>query len=140
MVKTVLTLNKMAKINGKNPILLNSLKVNEQINDKKIYTMLDLFKYKSLRYNTYAGFVMFFVNLTVFTGTEYSMRKGGLNQYINLLVLAITETMSYVTVNFYVESIKRKKIMIFSYAFSFVFSFSFLFLEIPDECLNSICH
>lgn len=65
--------------------------------------MLDLCRYKSLRYTTYAGFVMYFVNLTVFTGSEYSMRKGGLNQYANLLVLAITETLSYVTVNLFVE-------------------------------------
>ena len=89
-------LNKIAKINNKKEIkdkffkrISMSVKYNER---KKIYSYIDLFKYRSLRWTTIGAMIYFFSLQTLYYGSDFGISNlGGFNFYQNIFYATLVE-------------------------------------------------
>lgn len=101
---------------------------------KSGYGYLDLFKFKSLRYSTIGGAIIFFAIYFVYYGTTFALSGIAGNIYVNVLVASGAEFVAYLVTVPVATMIKRKVSFIGCFLIAGVFAFSFFFLTIPDEC------
>ena len=134
---------KIAKANGrelpefvfKESLVVSSTTGNTN-NDGKAqqYSYLDLFRYKSIRYSTIGGSIMFFTIYLVYYGTTFALTNLAGNMYVNVVVASGAELIAYLVTVPIATKFKRRVTFVSSFLLSGVFAFAFFFLRIPDEC------
>lgn len=103
--EALIILNKIAKINKKS--LLHNDALEEREDDHKIkkmdirkYTIVDLFRYKSLRVPTLILiFAHFFLEL-FYWGTGFALPFLGTSLYLNIFLFGLIEMISYLAAGF----------------------------------------
>lgn len=100
------------------------------------YSYIDLFRYKSLRYSTIGGSIMFFSIYFVYYGSTFSLNTVAGNLYINALVASGAELLAYMVTVPIATNVNRKTTFISTFLIAGIFAFSFIFLTIPPECLT----
>ena len=103
-------LNLIASVNGKESINASDVQDNpcEEENNSKVYSIIDLIRYKSIRLNFICGLIMFFGVILVYYGISFASDSLGLNFYINNIIIGISEIIAYlITSIFFILIISR---------------------------------
>ena len=109
--------------------------------EKKIYSILDLFRYKSIRKESIGFiFISFTLHLTYYGG-EYSIAdiSSGNETYYLGAGLGFAETLGYVLVILLISKLQRKRILIFSYIASLLAICCFFFYGFSAEATKTNC-
>jgi hypothetical protein len=85
-------LNQIAKVNGKQRIDEKELQQAHDIDNT--YSLLDLFRYNSLRLTTYLVSIVFFSVEGSLYCINFAMNSVGLNLYTNILIVAAADTLA----------------------------------------------
>ncbi|CAD8175056.1 unnamed protein product [Paramecium octaurelia] len=127
--KCVKVLNQIAKLNGTQPINIDDLQSNPQIkeNNSRVYSILDLLKYKSLRYVFFAGVMMFFAIKVTYYGISFVSDQLGLNFFTTNFIIAFFELLAFATLDFFITKLKRKTNIITGFFIIGLMSLYFLF-------------
>lgn len=120
-------LNKIAKVNKKEKIQLNTMKSMIKTENNKIFSVIDLFRYKSLTIISYAASFIFFTIQAVYYGVTFTMNSVGLSIYLNLTIIASAETLAYLVTNSIIPYLPRKWTTLVGLLLSAIISLSFLF-------------
>jgi hypothetical protein len=67
------------------------------------------------------------------------MNSVGLDIYMNILIIASAETLSYCVTDLCIPYLRRKMVTLVGLFISAFLCMSFLFLVIPDDCKDEIC-
>lgn len=108
--KCVDLLNKIAVYNGNPKVQYDELEKphrTDEVKDKH-YTMVDLFRYKSLRLITYICCWLFFAIHLIYYGITFTLNGVGLNLHANTLVVGGAEVLSYGMANIFIPYLRRK--------------------------------
>ncbi|KAL4446436.1 hypothetical protein ABPG74_001177 [Tetrahymena malaccensis] len=126
-----LTLNQIAKVNNREAINEHDffIKPIESSQTQKIYTYLDLVKYKSLRPITIASCLIMFFTQLIYYSTQYSLGSVGSNLYINTLVVGAGEAVAYFFCNQVAHRLQRKLFTFIFYTSSIFLCLLFLFVK-----------
>ncbi|KAL4485696.1 hypothetical protein ABPG72_010958 [Tetrahymena utriculariae] len=126
-----LTLNKIAKVNNREVLTRHDcfIKPIESNQTQKIFTYLDLVKYKSLRLITIASCVVMFFTQMIYYSTQYSLGTVGSNLYINTLVVGTGESIAYFFCNQVAHRLQRKLFTFIFYTSSILLCLLFLFVK-----------
>ncbi|KAL4464318.1 hypothetical protein ABPG72_017104 [Tetrahymena utriculariae] len=136
--KAIGVLNKIAKVNKKEPLKLDVLKSVLKTSDKEnSYSVVDLFKFKSLRVKNICCAIVFLAIQMVYYGITFAISQVGFNIYINSLVIGLCELFAYCVTDHFIPKIKRKITTLIGIGIVTALSFSFVFLTIPDSCSGS---
>ena len=153
-------LNGIATINKKPLLSEDSLEERDYEHvkknlDKRKYTILDLFRFKSLCIPTVILiFAHFFIEL-FYWGTGFALPSLGTSMYLNIFLFGLIELISYIVAGkilFYylhdsnilinskeycARKLKRRNSFVVLGAICTVLSFVFYFLKVPDSCTDS---
>ena len=107
-----------------------------------MYSILDLFKYKSLRKVSIALIYISFLVHLIYFGGEYSISdiSDGNNTYILGIFLGVAETLGYTMVSLYVTKYERKKIILGSFILSLLSICGFFFFGLSPESTKTNCN
>ncbi|CAD8066184.1 unnamed protein product [Paramecium primaurelia] len=127
--KCVKILNQIAKLNGTQQIKIDDLANNPQTkeNNSRVYSILDLLKYKSLRYVFFAGVMMFFAIKVTYYGISFVSDQLGLNFFTTNFIIAFFELLAFATLDFFITKLKRKTNIISGFFIVGFMSLYFLF-------------
>ncbi|CAD8213752.1 unnamed protein product [Paramecium pentaurelia] len=127
--KCVKILNQIAKLNGTQYIKIDDLATNPQTkeNNSRVYSILDLLKYKSLRYVFFAGVMMFFAIKVTYYGISFVSDQLGLNFFTTNFIIAFFELLAFATLDFFITKLKRKTNIISGFFIVGFMSLYFLF-------------
>ncbi|KAL4426920.1 hypothetical protein ABPG74_012920 [Tetrahymena malaccensis] len=134
--KCLETLNYIAKFNKRESIREYELK-EEGRNDDRIYSYLDLFRYKSQRNTTIFMMILFIPPNILFYGIQVSLDQLGSSFEENSLYIGIGEFIGYVVSDLISHKIPRKKGAFFSLLITCTICISFIFFQIPESCKSS---
>ena len=130
---------KIGKVNKRH---VGEFKFKEELKKRKAntntqtrYGYMDLFRYKSLRFSTIGGSLIFFAIYFVYYGTTFALSTVAGNIYVNVLLASGAELLAYLATVPLATKVKRKVTLILSFLVAGGFAFSFFFLTIPDSCL-----
>ncbi|EAR97520.2 MFS transporter (macronuclear) [Tetrahymena thermophila SB210] len=125
------TLNRIAKVNKREAITEQDCFINplESSKAQKIYTYLDLVKYKSLRLITIASCLVMFFTQMIYYSTQYSLGSVGSSLYINTLVVGAGEAIAYFLCNQVAHKLQRKLFTFIFYTSSIFLCLLFLFVK-----------
>ncbi|EAR98022.1 MFS transporter (macronuclear) [Tetrahymena thermophila SB210] len=131
--KCLKTLNYIAKVNKKEQIS------NEELTDvaikyDKIYSYLDLFRYKSQRVNTILLNILFVTPHVLYYGIQVSLDQLGSSFGYNSLIIGISELVGYFISNLISHKYPRKLGTFFTILVTCLISISFYFYSIPSSC------
>lgn len=70
-IKAIECLNKIAKVNKEEPIRYNALKSMVKAKNERNYSVIDLFRFKSLRFITYCACFVFFAIQAIYYGISF---------------------------------------------------------------------
>lgn len=99
-------LNQIAAINKKPLLTMNNLEENgeKNLNDdlrKRKYTIIDLFRYKSLRNPTVILILAHFFVELFYWGTGFALPSLGTSMYLNIFLFGLIELISYLSSGYY---------------------------------------
>ncbi|KAL4427073.1 hypothetical protein ABPG74_021180 [Tetrahymena malaccensis] len=130
----IVVLNKIARINKKEEINQQCLEFLPYNNENNQYSIIDLIRYKSQRWQTIFASIEFFVIQVVYYGITFAMSEIGLNIYLNSIIIAVFELVGFFLSNYIILKFQRKKVTIIGLMVVTIISFCYIFLKIPEEC------
>eukprot|EP00825_Cyclidium_porcatum_P047608 TRINITY_DN7776_c0_g1_i2.p1 TRINITY_DN7776_c0_g1~~TRINITY_DN7776_c0_g1_i2.p1 ORF type:complete len:401 (-),score=41.66 TRINITY_DN7776_c0_g1_i2:316-1518(-) len=139
--KAIEILSKIARVNHKEGLEGYTLEVLQHDKTEKQFSVIDLFRYKSIRLMSYAASFVFFSIQAVYYGVSYAMSEVGLGLYINTAVIGSFEFLSYCVTDMFIPHIKRKTTAFIGLGLSVFFSLLFQIFPIEGQkCDNGICY
>ena len=97
--KAFLVLNRIAKFNGKEELSedeLQRIELNLKNNGKiKMYSYLDLFRYKSIRSCLIGCFIVYFSIQVIYYGSEFALSNLGFDLYLNACISPFFDILGY---------------------------------------------
>jgi len=102
----------------------------------KVYTYLDLVKYKSLRKITAASCIVMFFTQMIYYATQYSLGSLGSDLYINALVVGGGEVFAYFLCNQFIQKFPRKLFTLIFFSSSLVFCS--LFALVSSDVIQTV--
>jgi hypothetical protein len=72
-------------------------------------------------------------------GMTFSVSSLGLNIFVNSLITALAELISYLLVGVFINKIKRRKSALFLGGSTCIFCISLLFINVPNYCEDILC-
>ncbi|KAL4465356.1 hypothetical protein ABPG72_016757 [Tetrahymena utriculariae] len=134
--KCLQALNYIAEFNKREKLSEYELK-EEGRNDDRIYSYLDLFRYRSQRNATIFMMILFISPHILYYGIQVSLDQIGSSFEENSLYIGIGEFIGYVTSDLISHRVARKKGTFFSLLITCTLCISFIFFQIPESCKNS---
>ncbi|KAL4426919.1 hypothetical protein ABPG74_012919 [Tetrahymena malaccensis] len=134
--KCIEALNYIAEFNKREKISEYELKEQGR-NDDRLYSYLDLFRYKSQRNTTIFMMILFISPHILYYGIQVSLDQLGSSFEQNSLFIGIGEFIGYVASDLISHKIPRKKGTFFSLLITCALCISFIFFQIPDSCSGS---
>jgi hypothetical protein len=107
--------------------------------NEKTYSVIDLFRYKSLTLLSYAASIIFFAIQAVYYGVTFAMSGVGLSIYINLTIIASAELLAYIFTNSFIPYLPRKWTTFAGLSLSGIISVCFLAFPTPSTGCEDIC-
>jgi len=95
---------------------------------------VDLFKFKSLKKNTYSLAGLFFFLSALYIGPSSAIDKFSINIFTLQIILSISECVAYPIACFFIHNTKRKTIGIKCFAFCALFSLITMFISNDPDC------
>lgn len=102
-----------------------------------MFTYLDLFRYKSLRYLTIGSSISFLAAQNIYYGINFSLEALGFDIYFNTYFVETGEIIGYLIYIMVIHKTLRKKWSIIGLFMTSLFCFIFIFIKIPKECEGS---
>jgi asparagine N-glycosylation enzyme membrane subunit Stt3 len=110
-------MNKIARINSVDLICMEELEfvpdptpVEKQTTVAE-YSIIDLFKYKSLRYVSVACTVFNLIIEFIYDGSILSLDKIGINVYLNQILVGLVEMVAAIICSWLVVKVQRKRFL-----------------------------
>ena len=139
-VKTLQILNKIAKRNKKERIELLELEEISVESEETGASIIDLFRYASLRMITIASGIIFLGIQAIYYSTLLNLNNAGFGKLANQEIIGISEAISYVATEFFIDKVRRKKVSIIGMGVASLFCFVITILEAfqTDNNANTI--
>ena len=104
------------------------------------FSIPDLFKFKSLKKNTFNLFGLFFLVSALYIGPSSAIDKFKLNIFLLQGILSISECVAYPIACFFIHNTKRKSIGIKCFALCALFNFMAYLIPSGecDDCLSNL--
>ncbi|KAL4457087.1 hypothetical protein ABPG74_014725 [Tetrahymena malaccensis] len=135
--QAIKVLNKIARINKEEEISQQCLESPPDNSQNDQYSLIDLIRYKSQRWQTIFASIEFFVIQVVYYGITFAMSEIGLNIYLNSIIIAIFELFGFFLSNYIILKFQRKKVTLIGLVIVAIVSFCYIFLKIPEDCAGS---
>jgi len=141
--KTKDAFNYINKINNPAKLPLGDEDLVEVVNirgDRKSYTFIDLFRYKSVRTNL-IGMAIFYCALNmIYYGSSFAIAFIGLDIYTNGMMLGIADGIGFAIGIMVCTKIKRSKGCLILALCSSCSVLPLIFFNIPDSCEGHMCY
>jgi OCT family organic cation transporter-like MFS transporter 4/5 len=134
MIASLEILNQIAVVNKKEPLHLDSLRSVALDKSGKIFSIIDLFRYPSIRVLSYAASFVFFAIQAVYYGVTFTMSTIGIDVFTNTAIIASAETLAYCISNSVIPLLPRKLTVFSGLFLAALVSCSFVFLKPPPSC------
>ncbi|KAL4508271.1 hypothetical protein ABPG72_003575 [Tetrahymena utriculariae] len=135
--EAIKVLNKIARINKKEEITQQQLESAPGNSQNDQYSLIDLIRYKSQRWQTIFASIEFFVIQVVYYGITFALSEIGLKIYLNSIIITIFELVSCFLSNYIILKFQRKKVTLIGLIVVAIMSFCQIFLNIPEDCADS---
>lgn len=96
-------------------------------NNRRVYSIVDLFRYASLRFTFIAGFSLFFGIQVIYYGISFVSDQLGLNFFLAMYIVAFCELIAYVLTDLFVAKLERKKWIVVGFVLIGVMCVPFIF-------------
>ncbi|EAR99579.1 MFS transporter (macronuclear) [Tetrahymena thermophila SB210] len=135
--EAIRVLNKIARINKREELSYQSLEYPPDNSQNDQYSLIDLIRYKSQRWQTIFASIEFFVIQVVYYGITFAMSEIGLNIYLNSIIIAVFELVGFFLSNYIILKFQRKRVTLIGLIAVAIMSFCYIFLKIPEDCAGS---
>ena len=122
--KTLEVLNKMAAKNNRRGVTMEDLEqIEVSAEESASSSYLDLFRYKSLRWISIGGGMVFLSIQIIYYSTSLNLDKAGYSMLVNQQIIGVSEAIGYIAIEFIISKIRRKKSSAIGMGLSVIFCF-----------------